>query len=258
LSSRWELWRTSARRRSPNRRHDNPRHAAWSESRRSHQPTFSPCRCSTRKTVSASPGCHRPCASTRAWEKLPSARTWSSRWTEVVAGGPRGACQRTLGRSSGRRRRPSRARLPATCKARSPSSPTTVAGRGPRSRRPVWRRPYRLTGQACGWSPSPARRARYPGVCARLGIGGIGAEVHFGRESQPPALPDLKVALDRLAKTTADEGSAFVLTLDEVQVAARDELGLLGAALQAVTADQWPMVVAHLPGCPACARPLRR
>lgn len=84
----------------------------------------------------------------------------------------------------------------------------------------------------------------------RAGVGALGAEVHFGRESHVAALPDLQGALSRLADATAGRGSGFVLTVDEVQVASREELGVLAAALQAGTAAQWPMVVA-LAGLPS-------
>lgn len=80
----------------------------------------------------------------------------------------------------------------------------------------------------------------------RAQVAGVGGEVHFARPPVPddePALV-LRHALTSLVQIAVEHGTGVVLTLDEVQLASREELAGLAALLQHATGDDWPIVTA--------------
>jgi hypothetical protein len=82
-------------------------------------------------------------------------------------------------------------------------------------------------------------------VKAQLGV--IGGEVRFEREGEsveprPAAL--LRKALAVASTVALDLQSGFVITIDEAQLADKNEMNALGKALQHGTRENWPFVAA--------------
>ncbi len=80
----------------------------------------------------------------------------------------------------------------------------------------------------------------------RAGVFGMGAELHFARDPAAPVVDQgllLHEALREVADAAAARGAGFVLTLDELQNANREELTALGAILQEAVGARWPVVV---------------
>lgn len=90
------------------------------------------------------------------------------------------------------------------------------------------------------------RRLRTTDIDLRAGLPGVGVDVHLGREPAPESDPALAIAatLRGLADRLVAQGTGVVLTIDEAQLADRDELTRLAAALQEGTGKDWPLVVA--------------
>jgi type II secretory pathway predicted ATPase ExeA/DNA-binding MarR family transcriptional regulator len=80
-------------------------------------------------------------------------------------------------------------------------------------------------------------RAELPGV--------VGAEVHLNRQPQGAGDPTLAIAdlLRALAERLMARNTGVVLTIDEAQLADRDEMTRFAAALQEATGKDWPLVV---------------
>lgn len=96
------------------------------------------------------------------------------------------------------------------------------------------------------------RRLQLTGARVRASVLGVGAEVELrGRTTRPPAPPrTLEAAMTEAASAALEHGAGLVLTIDELQLATRDELGELAAVLQLHVPDHWPLVVV-LAGLPS-------
>lgn len=90
---------------------------------------------------------------------------------------------------------------------------------------------------------SPGERLRLDRVSVGAHIAGIGAEMRMSRPFQEADPLVLERSLGGLARVAAERGSGFVLTVDELQAASREELGAFAAVLQQGTEEGWPMVV---------------
>lgn len=84
------------------------------------------------------------------------------------------------------------------------------------------------------------------GTVLRAGVPAVGAGVHLSRESQPEGEPTLAIAtvLRALATRLIERNTGVVLTVDEAQLADRNEMRRFAAALQEGTGNDWPLVVA--------------
>ncbi len=95
--------------------------------------------------------------------------------------------------------------------------------------------------------PPSTRSLRADGATVRAGLPGIGGELHFTRTDTADTEIDPALALRRpltgLVGTVLDRDSGFVLTIDEAQLANRDELSGLTALLQEGVGERWPVVV---------------
>ena len=89
-------------------------------------------------------------------------------------------------------------------------------------------------------------RIRATETVLRAGLPGAGAEVHLSREPRAEADPTLAVttALRQLAAVVIERSTGVVLTVDEAQLADRDEMTRFAATLQEGTGAGWPLVVA--------------
>lgn len=77
------------------------------------------------------------------------------------------------------------------------------------------------------------------------GVPGVHGEVTFGQENKPSgdAAVDLRRAVTKAVDVAITRAGGFVFTLDEMQLAKRDELAQLTALLQRGTDLDWPVVV---------------
>ncbi len=82
------------------------------------------------------------------------------------------------------------------------------------------------------------------GATVRAAVLGVGGEIELTRAQQraTPALP-LDVALSEACTAAAERDAGVVITIDELQLAAKSELGDFAAALQQHVPDNWPLVV---------------
>jgi hypothetical protein len=89
-------------------------------------------------------------------------------------------------------------------------------------------------------------RLRATDTVLRAGVPGVGAEIHLAREQQPQAEATVAItaALRKFADRLIERNTGVVLTIDEAQLADRDEMTRFAAALQEGTGNNWPMVVA--------------
>ncbi|MDQ1391479.1 MAG: hypothetical protein QOF30_456 [Acidimicrobiaceae bacterium] len=98
----------------------------------------------------------------------------------------------------------------------------------------------------------PSGRFRATSVVVGASLTGVHGEVTLTRSdaASPGGGGEIRVALASVVDAAADRDSGFVLTIDEMQLASRDELGQLAAVLQRATEAAWPVVVvgAGLPG----------
>lgn len=90
------------------------------------------------------------------------------------------------------------------------------------------------------------RRLRTTDTVFRAGVAGVGAEVHLAREPAHEGDAALAIAgtLRGLAGRLMERNTGVVLTVDEAQLADREEMTRLAAALQEGTGRDWPLVVA--------------
>jgi AAA ATPase domain len=106
------------------------------------------------------------------------------------------------------------------------------------------------------------RRMEITGATVRATVLGVGAELELSRDARPePAdVPRLDRALAAALAAALEQGAGLVLTVDELQLAARAELADLAATLQQHVPDDWPLVVilAGLPSLRDAQRESRR
>ena len=101
------------------------------------------------------------------------------------------------------------------------------------------------------------RRPRVTGGKISASALGVGAEVNLERGAEGPGTADpVGEALAATMAVAMREGAGLVLTLDEAQLAARDELAGFTAVLQEHMADDWPLVVI-VAGLPSLRDPNR-
>lgn len=100
-------------------------------------------------------------------------------------------------------------------------------------------------------APPPAR-FRVDGATARASLLGMGGEVELSRAPVSRPAPDLDLdrCLAAACAAAAGRGSGLMVTIDELQLARRAEVGDLAATLQQHVPDHWPLVVA-VAGLPA-------
>ena len=100
------------------------------------------------------------------------------------------------------------------------------------------------------------------GATLRASLMGVGAEVELSRDTRTPRsdAPRLDRALAAAVEAALEHGAGLVLTVDELQLAARSELADLAATLQQHVPDDWPLVVvlAGLPSLRHAQRESRR
>ncbi|MGN6754608.1 MAG: ATP-binding protein [Intrasporangium sp.] len=104
----------------------------------------------------------------------------------------------------------------------------------------------------------PSRRGtRVTGGKVSASALGVGAEltIERGGEARGPADP-IGQALDATMRVAMREGAGLVLTLDEAQLATRDELAAFTAVLQEHMGADWPLVVI-VAGLPSLRDPNR-
>ena len=106
------------------------------------------------------------------------------------------------------------------------------------------------------------RRMEVTGATLRATLMGVGAEVELSRDTRPSRIdaPRLDQALAAAVEAALDHGAGLVITVDELQLAARSELADLAATLQQHVPDDWPLVVvlAGLPSLRDAQRESRR
>ncbi len=90
------------------------------------------------------------------------------------------------------------------------------------------------------------KRIRATDTVLRAGLPGVGAEVHLAREQHPEGDATLAIAtaLRGLVDRLIEHDTGVVLTVDEAQLADRNEMTRFAAALQEGTGNDWPLVVA--------------
>ncbi len=93
-------------------------------------------------------------------------------------------------------------------------------------------------------------------ISARLQ--GVGAEATFARAEEPVTDPQLRLeaAVDHVMELVIERHTGMVLTMDELQLARRDELADVAALMQEHVPDGWPLVVA-VAGLPTMRAPRR-
>jgi hypothetical protein len=81
------------------------------------------------------------------------------------------------------------------------------------------------------------------GATVRAAVLGVGGEIELTRQQRAmPALP-LDVAMSEASTAAAEHDAGVVVTIDELQLAAKSELGDFAATLQQHVPDNWPLVV---------------
>ncbi len=92
----------------------------------------------------------------------------------------------------------------------------------------------------------PGASLTVTGATVRATVLGVGGSVEISRAARPvgddPVLP-LEAALSEACEAAAQHGAGVLLTVDELQLAARADLGDLAATLQQHVPDGWPLVV---------------
>lgn len=92
---------------------------------------------------------------------------------------------------------------------------------------------------------APGKRLQVTAAKVRATVLGVGGELvitRAERAQEPPALP-LEAALAEACLAAAERGGGLVITVDELQLAARAELADFAATLQQHVPDSWPLVV---------------
>jgi AAA ATPase domain len=100
------------------------------------------------------------------------------------------------------------------------------------------------------YAHSRERRLQMTGAKVRATVLGVGAEVEVARRDPEPDEPSLDRVLAGAAAAALDKEAGLVVTVDELQLAARTDLSEFVAVLQQHVPDDWPLVVvlAGLPG----------
>lgn len=115
----------------------------------------------------------------------------------------------------------------------------------------------RLTAVRSLFTQTPEGGARFRVQEGKLKAGafGVGGEVGFARDTAAAQPADaVEVALRFACEAALEKDAGFVLTVDEVHLAAREDLAALTAALQRHVPDGWPLVVA-VAGLPSLRDP---
>ncbi|WP_347354191.1 AAA family ATPase [Intrasporangium sp.] len=104
----------------------------------------------------------------------------------------------------------------------------------------------------------PRRSTRVTGGKVSAAALGVGAEVMIERAADPGAAPadPIGQALTATMLAAMRVGAGLLLTLDEAQLATREELAAFTAVLQEHMADDWPLVVL-VAGLPSLRDPNR-
>lgn len=103
-----------------------------------------------------------------------------------------------------------------------------------------------LEGEAPARSPR-RRRPRITGGSVSAGGFGLGAELQLAEDSPtdgPNVAQRLDAAFIRAAQVAIERDAGLVITLDELQIAPREDLRTLAAVLQEHVPHNWPIVVA--------------
>jgi hypothetical protein len=108
---------------------------------------------------------------------------------------------------------------------------------------------------------SPRRRAgrfRLDSAKVSARVQGVGAEATFARaeETAPDPQLALETAVRQVMEPLIERQSGMLLTVDELQLARRDELADVAAIMQEHVPDGWPLVVA-VAGLPTMRAPRR-
>ena len=96
------------------------------------------------------------------------------------------------------------------------------------------------------YNASPPGRLRATEAVLRAQLPGlVGAELHLAGQPQREDDPTLALAgvVRGLAERLMARDTGVVLTIDEAQLANRDEMTRFAAALQEATGRRWPLVV---------------
>lgn len=91
----------------------------------------------------------------------------------------------------------------------------------------------------------PGTKVNVTGATVKATVLGVGGELELTRAAQstaPPALP-LDRALAEACGAAAEHSAGLVITIDELQLAAKPELGDFAATLQQRVPANWPLVV---------------
>lgn len=100
----------------------------------------------------------------------------------------------------------------------------------------------------------PDRRMHLTQARVKAGVLGVGAEAGFTRGSVPPTADVVEAALAAATTAAMEKTSGMVLTIDEIHLAAREDVAALTAGLQRHVPDGWPVVVA-VAGLPSLRDP---
>ena len=91
----------------------------------------------------------------------------------------------------------------------------------------------------------PGKQLRLTAATFRASVLGVGGEVEITRRDSdvPTASMPLDAALAEVCAAAIERDAGVVVTIDELQLASRDELSDLAASLQQHVPDNWPLVV---------------
>ena len=91
----------------------------------------------------------------------------------------------------------------------------------------------------------PGQRLQVTAAKVRATVLGVGGEVEVTRTRTMPSAPAVPVeaALAEACAAAADQTAGLVITIDELQLAEKDDLADFAATLQQHVPDNWPLVV---------------
>jgi len=90
----------------------------------------------------------------------------------------------------------------------------------------------------------PGTRLRVTGATVRASVLGVGGEIALTRDdADRSGRPSLEAALAEACAAAYASEAGVVVTIDELQLASKPELGELAATLQEHVPDDWPLVV---------------
>lgn len=100
----------------------------------------------------------------------------------------------------------------------------------------------------------PGGRMRLTEARVKAGALGVGGEAAFARAASAPPADAIESALSAAVGAAMERTSGLVLTIDEIHLAAREDLAPVTAAVQRHVPDGWPLVVA-VAGLPSLRDP---